>query len=237
MAMKASLFSGRRLPRLGVLLTVAVLTACGATANDPLVGVARGVAQGLFNRGTEAAPAVDPRQVLTRDIINRAGLPLILLEQATAETGVTMVRAAVNGPNETWQGDGGTTVTLSREGVLRATRGVGADLYASDIAQTRAALVSGRSGVVSRLYVHVEGDLEQRQSTYRCDITRAGSERVTIFGQARTLTRITETCYENPTGVEAFENRFWVDGTGFAWVSEQWAGPFLGHFRIERLHR
>lgn len=236
MALGASLLSGPRLSHLWALLAAATLTACGTVADDPLLGVARDVAQGVLNLGAEAQPAVDPRQVLTRDIIDRAGLPLILLEQANAAAGLTMVRAAVNGPNETWQGEGGTAVILSREGILRATHGAGADLYASNIAQTRAALVGGRSGTVSRLYVHVNGDLEHRQTTYRCDIARAGTEQVAIFSQARTLTRLTETCFRDPTGAEEFQNRYWVDNTGFAWVSEQWAGSDLGHFRIERLH-
>lgn len=248
MALRASRLSGPRLfgprlsglgllPRLGALLALASLSACGAVANDPLLGVARGLAQGVLGREAEAPPAIDPRQVLTRDIINQAGLPLILVERDGSGPGVTMVRAATNGPNETWQGDGGATITLSREGVLRATRGAGVDLYAADIAATRAALVQGRSGVVTRLHVHVAGDLEQRQTSYRCEIARGGAERIAIFGQARTLTRITETCYRDPAGVQAFENSYWVDGSGFAWVSEQWAGPDLGHFRIERLLR
>lgn len=218
------------------LLAIATLSACGTVANDPLFGAARGVAQGVFNRTPQAAP-VDPRQVLSRDLINQVGLPLILVENMSNGSAQTMVRAATNRTNETWQGEGDTTITLSREGVLRATRGAGSDLSASDIEDTRAALLSGRAGVVDRLYVHVGGDLEQRQSTYRCEITRAGSERIAIFGQARTLTRVVENCSRNPDGAYGFENRYWVDGAGFAWVSEQWAGPDLGHLRIERLLR
>ena len=41
---------------------------------------------------------------------------------------------------------------------------------------------------------------------------------------------------ERATGAQ-FENRYWIDSSGFAWASEQWAGPELGHFRIERLYR
>lgn len=218
------------------LLAIATLSACGSVSDDPLLGVARGVAQGVFDRTPEAAP-VDPRQVLSRDLINQVGLPLILVENATNGSAVTMIRIATNRTNETWQGEGNTSITLSHEGVLRATHGTGADLSASDIAGTRAALTGARTGVVERLYAHVGGDLEQRQSTYRCDIARAGSERIAIFGQARVLTRVVETCSRNPDGSHEFENRYWVDGSGFAWVSEQWAGPDLGHLRIERLLR
>lgn len=217
------------------LAAVASLSACGSAADDPLLGVARGVASGLFNREA-AAPAIEPRQVLTRNIINQAAVPLILVESLTTGSGLTMVRIATNGPNETWQGDGDVSVTLSREGVLRATRGFGADLYASDIGATRAALSARRAGSVGRLYVTVEGDIEQRRAGYNCTISFTGAEQIAIFGQSRTLTRATETCSLHPTG-EEFENRYWIDSTGFAWASEQWAGTELGHLRIELLFR
>lgn len=220
-------------------VALAVLSACGTAADDPILGAARGFASGLLNRGAPEAPTINPRQVLTRDIITQAGVPLILAENPGSAA--TMVRIATNGPNETWQGDGDVTLTLSAEGVLRATRGFGADLYASDIAGTRRALAQHRSGTVERLYVTVEGDLEQIRTGYTCTMAFGARERIAIFGRSHSVTRVTETCSrltgESGADVEGFENRYWVDSTGFAWASEQWAGEDLGHFRIERLFR
>lgn len=236
MALKAPLLTA------ATLALVLGLSACGSTAQDPLLAVGRGLATAVFNR-EDPAPAIDPRQVLTRDIITQAGLPLILVESLNGGGASTMVRIATNGTNETWQGDGDGTVTLSREGVLRTTRGYGADLYAADIEGTRAALANRRAGSLGRLFVRVEGDLQQVQAGYSCTLGFSGTEQITIFGQSRNLTRATETCSLHP-GIPApganpnsFENRYWIDSTGFAWVSEQWAGPDLGHFRIERLFR
>lgn len=221
------------------LVAFSGVTACGTAADDPLLGAARSLGQTVFDL-SDPAPAPDPRQILTRAAIDQAGLPLLLVETVSTGVAVTMVRSAVNGANETWQGDGDASVTLSREGVLRATRGTGADLEAADISQTRAALSAGRATAVERLYVHVVGDLELRRTTYTCDLTRAGSESISIFGQGRAVTQVTERCRvsgASDAGLDAFENRYWVDATGFVWVSEQWVGPELGHLRFERLYR
>lgn len=223
-------------PTFVALAAAALLSGCGSFAEDPLLQAARGVIGDLGNRGTGAA-APNPRDVLTRDIINQAALPLILVENTEQDTLATMVRNGINRSNETWRADDGATVTLSREGVLRATRGVGADLFSADISGTRAALAGGRNSEVRRLYVHVDGDLQELRTTFSCTISRGGTEQVVIFEQARTLTRVTETCRPEQADGTAFQNRFWVDGAGFAWLSEQWAGPQTGHFRIERLHR
>ena len=220
------------------LALLSVLAGCGSRANDPLLGVAREVGSGLLNRNAPAAPRVDPRTVLTRDLIDRAGVPLILLESPSLGTSSTLTRIATNGPNETWQGDDDVTVTLSREGVLRATRGYLHDLYSADIAAVRQALVRRSGGLAPRVHTGVVRDVETRVSAYTCEVGFGGAERVNIFGRVQTLTRVVERCTgQAGSDLADFENRYWIDGNGMAWVSEQYAGPDLGHLRIERLHR
>lgn len=220
--------------RLAALVAVASLSACGTAADDPLFGAVRELSQDVFNR-SEAPPAVDPRQVLTRDMINQAAVPLILVETPQG-TSSTATRIQTNRSSETWQGNGDVSFTLSREGVLSGTRGLGHDLFAADIEATRAALAARRSGPVERLYVSVTGDLAQINDGYTCEIRYSGPEQVASFGTIRNLTRATETCSQHFTG-DTIENRYWIDGAGFAWASEQWVGPEIGHFRFERLYR
>ncbi len=217
---------------------LAVLAGCGSRANDPLLGVARELGSGLLNRDVPVAAPVDPRAVLTRDVIDRAGVPLILLESQSLGTASTLTRIATNGANETWQGDDDVTVTLSREGVLRATRGYLFDLYSADISAIRQALVQRSGGLAPRVHTRVVGDLETQISAYGCEVGFVGAEQVNIFGRVQTLTRVVERCTAQPgSDLADFENRYWIDGNGFAWASEQYAGPDLGHLRIERLHR
>ncbi|MEX3016807.1 YjbF family lipoprotein [Gymnodinialimonas hymeniacidonis] len=220
------------------LAASALLAGCGSEANDPLLGAARAIGTSLLTRNAPETPPVDPRAVLTREAINRAGVPLILLERQSAGTSSTLTRIATNGPNETWQGDDDLTVTLSREGVLRATRGYLHDLYSADISAVRQALVQRSGGSAPRVHTRVVGDLETLVASYICEVGFAGSERINIFGRVQTLTRVVERCSAQPgSDLADFENRYWIDGSGMAWASEQYAGPDLGHLRIERLHR
>lgn len=220
------------------LAAAASLVACGSRAEDPALDAARGFVRELLDRATPDAPApsLDLRAVFTRDLINQAATPLTYVEIDTINAQAIIWRIATNGSNETWRGEDELSLTLSREGVLRATRGFIYDLHASDIEGTRAALAAHRAGRVQRLHVHLGGDLEQMQTGYTCDIGFAAPEAINIFGEVRRLTPATERCIDSASG-EAFENRYWIDAGGFVWVSDQWAGPELGTLHIERLYR
>lgn len=220
------------------ILAMAGLAACGTAADDPLLNAARGLASGLFDRGdTAAGTVVDPRQVLTREMIDSAATPLILVEGESLAGSATMVRIGANGPNETWEGNSEITMTFSYEGVLRATRGMPFDLSAADIEGTRRALRARHSGPVQRSYSHVVGDVETQIVAYTCTLQYFAAVPVTIFGAVRQLTPAVESCNGQSTDQERIENRFWIDQAGIVWVSEQWAGPELGYFQTERLYR
>lgn len=215
---------------------VACLASCGTRTNDPLLGVARGLAQGAFSAGESADIAIDPRLLLTRELINTAATPLTFMQLASAQTGATLVRIANNGGNETWQVGEDTTVTLTANGVLRATRGLGQDLYGSDIGSTSAALRARSAGPVQRSYTHVNGALDSVSTPVTCRMSYAAPTTLSLFGDQRRVTPVTEVCTYAPTA-DTFENRYWIDTSGFIWASDQWAGPELGHLHIERIYR
>lgn len=232
----------RRLLVLAALAGLGALTACGSRADDPALAAARGMLGGVFERvrpAGPAAPAPNLRQVLTRDLINQAATPLIFVEIDSIGGAAPMWRIATNPTttpaNETWQGEDPLTLTLTDTGVLRATQGFVFDLAASDIDATAAALATRQAGSVPRMMQRVEGDLDQVRTGYTCEIGYGAPETLAIFGETRTLTPALERC-STVTGA-SFENRYWIDQSGFAWVSEQWAGPDIGHIRIERLYR
>lgn len=221
------------------LAAVATLAACGSRSDDPALSAARGMISGLLNRSAyEAAapPVANLRAVFTRDVINQAATPLIFVSSEVLASEAIFWRIGSNQGNETWRGEDDLSLAITDDGVLRSTRGFAYDLYASDIEATRAALSAGRAGTVQRMMVRVEGDLEEVRIPYTCEIGFAAAAPVTIFGETRHLAPVTERCAQTHTG-DVFENRYWIDQSGFAWVSEQWAGPELGHFRIERLFR
>lgn len=222
------------------LAAIACLASCGTRANDPLLGAVRGLAQGVFSAGNSTGDGtdivIDPRLVLTRDLINSAATPLTFVQVASAPTGATLLRIATNREDETWQVGETTTVTLTQNGLLRATRGLGADLYGTDTGSTQAALRARAPGPVARSYVHVNGSVDSVTTPVTCQLSYAAQTSLSLFGEARRLTPVTEVCTYAPTG-DTFQNQYWIDTTGFIWASDQWAGPELGHLHIERLYR
>ncbi len=234
-----------------VLLTLAAIAALAALAGcdsrdsrdsrerDPAVSVARDLLREIFDRSGTGAPDAPPdlRAVFTRDLIDQAATPLVYVQIDSIQARAILWPVATNGPDETWRGEDALTLTLSREGVLRATRGFIHDLHASDIEGTRRALATARAGRVSRLAIRLGGDLAQIRTSHACDIGFGAPEAIAIFGETRRLTPATERCIETATGDAGFENRYWIDAAGLVWVSDQWAGAELGHVHIERLYR
>jgi len=226
-------------PFLLLLAAIATLAACGSRADDPALGAARGVISGLLNRAapdTAALPRPDLRSVFTREIINQATTPLLFVSNDVLGSEAILWRIGSNHGNETWRGEDEISLTLSDGGVLRSTRGFLFDLYAADIEGIRAALAGHRAGTAHRMMARVEGDLQDVRTPYTCEVGFASPVTLVIFGESRRLTPAIERCAQTHNG-DAFENRYWIDSAGFSWVSEQWAGPELGHFRIERLYR
>ncbi len=221
---------------LTAIAVIACLASCGTRADDPVLGAARGLAQGVFNGGGEPEVTIDPRLLLTRDVINSAATPLTFIEVASSGASATLLIAATNGANQTWQIGEDTSVTLTRDGVLRATRGLGEDLYATDIGSTQAALRARASGPVQRTYVHINGALDSVPTPVTCQMFYAPLTTLNLFDEARRLTPVVEVCTYAPTA-DTFTNRYWIDGDGFIWASDQWVGPELGHLHIERLYR
>lgn len=217
---------------LSMLAICTLLAACGSERDSPVLGAARGLVLGLFD-GSAAAPADTP-QPLTRAAIDAAGVPLLLVEIETVGASIVLQRIGVNGPNETWAAEG-RSVILSEEGVLHATRGLAADLMAADVEGIRAILRSGGTGDAQRAMVFLNGDLTEARMGFACTLTAREAERMDLFGAPRSLTRVTEQCL-SATGTE-FENRYWIDATGFAWVSDQWMGAEFGMMHLERWHR
>jgi hypothetical protein len=221
------------------LALLATLSACGTRAEDPVFTTARGLIGGAIGADS-AAPTVDPRAILTREAINAVGVPLTLVEVANTGDVATLLRVATNGGNETWQIGAepatAVTVTLTANGVLRATRGLGHDLYATDIGTTEQALRTRSSAPLTRTYIHVNGALESVPTPVTCQMSFGPRTTLSIFNEPRSLTPVTEICTYLPTQ-DTFTNTYNIDTQGFIWSSSQYAGQNTRNINFERLHR
>lgn len=208
------------------------LLGCGSAEEDPLVTGVRAIAGGVFGGEDGAEGQALTAADIPPALLAQLGGPLILVETTRLGGSTLMTRVGRNGPDDTWRGPEGFGVTIGARGLLRSTRGLGFDLMASDARQTAAALAARRAGPVERVMVHLDGEGRQEHRVHRCDLRPGGAETVTIVGQARSLTRMTETCRVEG---DSYENVYWLDGAGQAVQSYQWAGPEIGHLRITHL--
>jgi len=213
------------------------LAGCG-NVEDPQAGLFRqlsGALGPIFNRAeaparlrpTGAFPGVDPA------LVAGTTAPLTGAWLEKAEALATLAIATQSGDMVTWRTGDGATLTLADGGVLVATRGLGADLNASDASATRAAIRAGQSATVSRRYVHLNTAYERRETRVSCTLTAMGPETLTINNRTHRTLRLEEACRGDGL---TFTNRYWRDARGPAiWQSTQWISPEAGVIHLQRL--
>ena len=153
--------------------------------------------------------------------------PLIVALVEANRSSSALGRIARNGANETYASHTGNHVTL-REGVVVATRGLGADLMSSAPA-SRAMLAAGQ-GTHSRSWQWLDG-LDQTVSvSLSCSLSVTGQETVVLSGKAHPTRIVSETC----TGTDGLQvvNQYWFDRGGVARKSRQWLGQDAGYLLL-----
>ena len=132
-----------------------------------------------------------------------------------------------------WLGNDGVALIFDR-GVLHGTRGIGAGLLASDVAQTADAVLGGRSGNVERIHSYLNGNDETDIRAYACTITNEGSETIQLDNGATSTRRMKEVCRNLD---HQFTNTYWVDTRRDRIVqSRQWTGEFAGELVIKTVY-
>lgn len=208
------------------LVLALALSACG-TDTDETAGSRAWLAFAQQSLGSDA-PA-QPQAGLTRAALARVVTPVDLVTLERAGVSGLIARIGTNGGVETWSSADDRTVSF-RNGLLVATRGLGADLMSADVPPlSRIAAGQGSHG---RTHVTLSGDEQPIRATYSCVLTTIGPETVVIVERSMTLRHVQETCAGRG---ESFVNDYWFDGRGILWQSRQWAGRDLGHLRIQRL--
>jgi hypothetical protein len=220
----------------GRVLTAAVaitLSACGTADRDPIITALDILTEGLRDGTGRSVPTPAPTaETLPADLLQGIDAPLILVETPQLGGATLMTRVGRNGPESTWRSPEGWGITLGTGNILRSTRGLGYDLIASDPGATATLLAARRPGSSQRVTVHLDGDGTELRRTQTCTVSPEGPETIVIVGQARRLTRISETCQ---TSDGTRQNLYWLDSTGSAVQSVQWVGARIGTMRITTL--
>lgn len=212
-------------------LALGLLVALAGCGNAPGAGFsgkqALALAGSLVNPGARKATGPVAAIDIPAETLASWPEPLISAVVEDTRTAAALGRIARNGPHETYGSHTGNHLTL-RQGVLVATRGLGADLMSS-APPTRAALAAGR-GSHSRSWQWLDG-LDQTVSvTMTCTLAVAGQETVQLSGRTYPTRVVAETC----TGADGAQvnNRYWVDGAGVLRKSRQWLGQNAGYLLL-----
>ncbi len=219
----------RRRHGIALLAALALLAGCGS--DDQSTGKAkllRDTLGAVLQRG-EAKPVGAQDLGLTRAALAGVSTPLAL---ATVEaTGASALIAPFGRNNGvvTWSSTDKKTLAM-RDGVLVATRGLGADLMSS-VAPTAAQIGRG-AGSHERVYFHIDGLDQTVRSQFRCTLATQGAKIITVVERNYATNLVQERC-EGPTG--AFTNEFWVENGTFIRQSRQTVDQKLGKVQIQRI--
>jgi hypothetical protein len=219
------------LRRAGLLVALGALVACGSGEQSVLTSLGRSVSDGILDRGDGAAPRT-PEQVrasLTPAALAQLGRPVMVVTVEQRNAATVMIEITSSGPSQRWRDGGNTELTLTGNGVLQATRGIGNDLMSADVAETANALSRGQSGALSRTHLYVDGDWQTVTRPIPCVLSGGEPMTTAIGGRNQSVRRVVEDCR---VGDQMIQNVYWVR-SGEVLRSRQWAGPEIGYLGTE----
>jgi len=175
----------------------------------------------LTGCAADMAPVPDP----TYAALMQAGVPVMQVGVEAAGTATFARRETLRGGIATFLTPDGVAVIV-QDGMLRGTRGLGADMLASDIAASRELVLSMRSGRVERLHSFLDGEDRAAMRRYVCDIAVQGPRAIGLGTLQIDTVLLTEDCAGSE---EEFVNYYWVLPAARRVVqSRQWGGAFSG---------
>lgn len=161
---------------------------------------------------------------ITRAELDALPGPLLQAEIESRDSIARMSFLAANGPYETWSSVDSATITL-KQGILVATRALGADLMSADVVQIQQMLDDPDMPEGTRVHRYLDGEGHLITQSYLCEITDRRPDRLDILGETVAVTRITESCHSPQS---RFENVYWREAGGRIRAARHWVGPDIG---------
>lgn len=162
----------------------------------------------------------------------QSGAPALLISIETREDALAPFAALTTRDGRTtWRSADGVGVT-TQNGLLQATRGLGADMLASDTSQSAALLSTNQPGIAERFHTFLNGDDQAITRAYICEITSRGPRRIDVGRGPEPARLMAEDC---ASLTDAFTNLYWIAPTGAVLQSRQWAGAFTGPLALRQL--
>lgn len=169
------------------------------------------------------------RAQLAATDFSQAQQPLLFAEFVSAGSAGLLGKAGVNGSVESWQSPDGVGLSLDR-GVLVRTAGHGRTLLIADASHTRAALTGQGAREYQKLYKHLTGENQVRETVFSCRMSGPAAEQITRAGKPSTASHWQEAC---SSGSTSMVNDYWTQAGADVVKSRQWIDPVAGHVVIE----
>ena len=215
------------------ILSLIALSACGnSTELETGETKVLKIIKDKLDAPSGATAYIDARKVVSRDIIDGVGVPILFVEIDRGQNG-TMTQYPGVGVGQTWLGVDGSTVTLDN-GLLKATRGMGDDLMGSEI--SLAINWSDLEDVpYERQMAYLRLDNKTFIDEYTCTLTDMNSrDTINLFDADFSVKHVQETC-RGAAG--SFVNDYYIDTEGLVRNSRQYQGEKIGYMTIARLDR
>ncbi len=175
---------------------------------------------------------VDLNQLVTRAQLDQVETPLMAARLTGPGTFATLIPVGVNGDVVTWRSADEITLSLN-QGVIVATRGLGQDLMAADVADTLR-MIDSETGNYTRIHTYLDGEYQTQFHAFTCRNETRTADQIEIVEQRHQTLRIEESCFAPEQHIA---NTYWVDSGGTVWKSKQWVSPSLGYMETELLVR
>ena len=186
-----------------------------------------------FDGSNKPKRFMDARNLINREQIDSANMPLLFVELASGQNG-TLTPYPGQGVGQTWLGADGATVTLER-GVLKASRGMGDDLMGSSSSMPVWSNINKKTENYNRELNHISGNNKISKRVFSCDIEKTSSgDLIKIWDLNFKVEKFEESCSD---GSFSFKNTYHVETQGVVRRSTQYHSETLGSILIERLER
>ena len=186
-----------------------------------------------FDNSNKPKQFIDARNLINRNQIDAANIPVIFVELASGQNG-TLTPYPGQGVGQTWLGADGATITLEK-GILKASRGMGDDLMGSSTSMPPWFNISKKKETYSRELSHITGNNQISKRVFICEIEKTNREElIKIWGVDFKVAKFEESCFDR---TYKFKNTYYVDSQGIVRRSSQYHSNTLGSIMIERIDR
>ena len=211
---------------------IVILTSCSNTT-DTQTGEMRTLQllKEAFGSSTKQKQFIDARNLINREQIDAANVPVLFVELASGQNG-TLTLYPGQGVGQTWIGADGATVTLDR-GILKASRGMGDDLMGSNSSMPAWSKINQKTETYKRELIHITGNNKIANRVLSCHVEKSsGEELLKIWDINFKVFKFEEHCSNDEL---AFKNIYHVDNQEIVRSSLQYHSLTLGSILIERL--